>query len=280
MTLNDSAMAYFYFDFRDVDKQKLQNLLPSLLIQLSALSDSCCDTLSRLYSSHNRGFRKPNDRAMIECLKEMLTVDGQFPTYIILDAIDECPLRSSAGSPREEVLDFINELVALLVPKVHICVTSRPEVDIQAVLGPLAPHPVSLHNQSGQKQDIADFVRSFVETDRRMRRWRDEEKDFVIKTLPEKADGMYVYLYMRTIYTYEMTQVSLGILPIGCSTGLFPIECAAYHGGVARQLGRDLLADTAGDQKAERRSCPSNVAMSCGSYSPPSSGGTGRSPRV
>jgi hypothetical protein len=23
-------MAYFYFDFRDVDKQKLQNLLPSL----------------------------------------------------------------------------------------------------------------------------------------------------------------------------------------------------------------------------------------------------------
>jgi len=280
MTLNDSVMAYFYFDFRDVDKQKLQNLLPSLLIQLSALSDSCCDTLSRLYSSHNRGFRKPNDRAMIECLKGMLTVDGQCPTYIILDAIDECPLRSSAGSPREEVLDFINELVALLVPKVHICVTSRPEVDIQAVLGPLAPHPVSLHNQSGQKQDIADFVRSFVERDRRMRRWRDEDRDFVIKTLPEKADGMCVYLYMRAIYTYEMTQVSVGILPIGCSTGLFPIECAAYHGGVARQLGRDLRADTEGDQKAKRRSCSSNVEMSCGSCSPPPSGGTGGSPCV
>ena len=30
MTLNDSgmaSMAYFYFDFRDVDKQKLQDLL-------------------------------------------------------------------------------------------------------------------------------------------------------------------------------------------------------------------------------------------------------------
>jgi len=240
-------MAYFYFDFKDVDKQKLQDFLPSLLIQLSARSDPCCDILSRLYSSHDRGVRKPDDRAMIECLQEMLTLDEQRPTYIILDAIDECPLRSSVGSPREEVLDFINELVGLQLPNVHICVTSRPEVDIQVILGPLAPHPVSLHNQSGQKQDIADYVRSFVETDRRMRRWRDEDKDLVIKTLPKKADGMYVYLDMCIIDSHEMTQVSLGILPIGSSTGLFPIECVAYHGGVARQLGRDLLADTAGD---------------------------------
>ena len=226
-------MAYFYFDFRDVDKQKLQNLLPSLLIQHSARSDLCCDTLSRLYSSHDRGVRKPNDHDMIECLKEMLTLDEQHPTYIILDAIDECPLRSSNGSPREEVLDFINELVGLHVRNVHICVTSRPEVDIQAILGPLAAHPVSLHNQSGQKQDIADYVRSFVETDRRMRRWRGEDKDLVIKILPEKADGMYVYFHMAQINSYRTMQVSVGILPIGCSTGLFSIKCAAYHGGVA-----------------------------------------------
>jgi len=273
-------MAYFYFDFRDIDKQKLQDLLPSLLIQLSARSDSCCDILSCFYSSHDRGVRKPHDRAMIECLKEMLTRDEQRPTYIILDAIDECPLRSSVGSPREEVLDFINELVGLQLPNVHICVTSRPEVDIQAILRPLTPRPVSLHDQSGQKQDIADYVHYFVETDRRMRRWRDEDKDLVIKTLPEKADGMYVSLHISIIDSYEMTQVSVGIVPIGYSTGLFPIECAAYHGGVARQLGRDLLADTEGDQKAERRSRSSNVAMSCGSCSPPSSCGTGGSSRV
>ena len=192
-------MAYFYFDFRDADKQKLQNLLPSLLIQLSARSDSCCDALSDLYSSHDRGIRKPNDRAMIECLKEMLTVDEQNRTYIILDAIDECPLRSDIGSPREEILDFIDELVGLHLRNVHMCVTSRPEVDIQTILGPLTSHPVSLHNQSGQKQDIADYVKAFVETDRRMRRWRDEDKDLVIKTLPEKADGMYVYV----LYAYN-----------------------------------------------------------------------------
>ena len=273
-------MAYFYFDFRDVDKQKLQNLLPSLLIQLSARSDSCCDTLSRLYSSHDRGVRRPDDRAMIECLEEMLTLDEQRPTYIILDAIDECPLRSSVGSPREEVLDFIDELVGLHLPNIHVCVTSRPEVDIQTILEPLASHTVSLHNQSGQRQDIADYVRSFVETDRRMRRWRDEDKDLVIETLPKKADGMYVYLYMAIIHSYQMNQVSVGVLPIGSHTGLFPIKCAAYYWRVARHLRRDLRADAEGDQKAEPGSCSSNVAMSCGSCSPPSSCGTGGGPRI
>jgi hypothetical protein len=183
-------MTYFYFDFRDVDKQKLHNLLPSLLIQLSARSDPCCDTLSRLYSSHERGVRKPNDRAMMGCLKEMLTLEAQVPTYIILDAIDECPLTSTVPSPREEVLELVDELVGLRLPNLHICVTSRPELDIQTVLEPLSLSRVSLHDESGQKQDIADYVKSFVHSDRRMRRWRDEDKDLVINTLPEKADGM------------------------------------------------------------------------------------------
>ena len=183
-------MAYFYFDFKDIDKQKLSNLLPSLLIQLSARSDSCCDILSRLYSSYDRGVRKPSDRAMVQCLKEMLAVEAQGPTYIIMDALDECPITSTIPSPREEVLEFVEELVGLQLPNVHLCVTSRPEHDIQAFLKDLAPRAVSLHDESGQQEDIANYVASFVRSDRRIRRWRDEDKDLVIKTLPDKADGM------------------------------------------------------------------------------------------
>jgi hypothetical protein len=183
-------MAYFYFDFRDVDKQKLGNLLPSLLIQLSAQSDLCCDTLDRLYSAHKCGVRKPSEQAMLECLKEMLTIEVQGPTYIILDALDECPTSSTIPSPREEVLEFVDELVGLHLPNVHICVTSRPEHDIQAVLKHLTPHAVSLHDETGQQQDIANYVSSFVHSNRRMRRWREEDKDLVIKALSERADGM------------------------------------------------------------------------------------------
>ena len=183
-------MAYFYFDFRDVDKQNLSNLLPSLLIQLSARSDPCCDILSRLYSEHDRGVQKPKDRAMIECLKEMLALEAQAPTYIIMDALDECPITTNIPSPREEVLAFVDELVGLHLPNVHICVTSRPEHDIQTVFKDLAPRAVSLHDESGQQEDIVNYVTCFVRADRKVRRWREEDKGLLIKTLSEKADGM------------------------------------------------------------------------------------------
>ena len=193
MALRDAgtaSMAYFYFDFRDVDKQSLHNLLPSLLFQLSARSDSCCDILSRLYFAHDRGSQRPNDRALVECLKEMLILDIQWPTYIIMDALDECPNLSTIPSPREEVVEFVDKLVGLHLSNLHICVTSRPESDIWAFLGPLTSRPVSLHDESGQHEDISNYVSSFVHSDRRMRRWREEDKDLVIKTLSEKADGM------------------------------------------------------------------------------------------
>jgi len=193
MKLRDSgnaSIAYFYFDFRDADKQKLRNMLPSLLIQLSTRSDSRCDTLARLYSDHDSGVQKPSDRAMTECLKEMLALPSQGPTYIILDAIDECPNNCGIPSPRKEVLQLVNELVGLRLPNLHICVTSRPEIDIQAILQHLTPHLVSLHDESGQKQDIVNYVTSVVYSDDTMRKWRDEDKELVIKTLSEKADGM------------------------------------------------------------------------------------------
>jgi hypothetical protein len=127
---------------------------------------------------------------MIECLKEMLALEARGPTYIIMDALDECPTTSTIPSPREEVLDFVDELVGLHLPDLHVCVTSRPEHDIQAVLKHLTLYAVSLHDESGQQQDIADYVTSFVHSDRKVRRWREEDKDLVIKTLSEKADGM------------------------------------------------------------------------------------------
>ena len=92
---------------------------------------------------------------MTECLKQMLALEERGPTYIILDALDECPVTSSIPSPREEVLELVEDLVRLHLPNLHICVTSRPEPDIQIVLNCLTERPVSLQDESGQKKDIA-----------------------------------------------------------------------------------------------------------------------------
>ena len=182
-------------------------MLPSLLIQLSVRSDTCCDILSRLYSAHDCGVQKPSDRAMTDCLKEMLTLLSQCPTYIILDALDECPNTSGIPSPREEVLELVNELVDLRLPTLHICVTSRPEIDIQSALQSLIPRTVSLHEESGQQQDVIDYINYIVHSDKWIRRWRGEDKELVIKILSDKADGMYVRFDAFMIHSYDVAQV-------------------------------------------------------------------------
>ena len=122
----------------------------------------------------------------------MLTLPDEGPTYLIIDALDECPNISGIPSPRERALQFVKELVDLSLPKLHICVTSRPEIDIRNILEPLTSCRVSLHDQSGQKEDIENYVRSVVYSDSEpiMRRWRKEDRDLVIETLTERADGM------------------------------------------------------------------------------------------
>jgi hypothetical protein len=187
-----ASMAYFYFDFRDIDKQHWRDLVPSLLIQLSAESGPCCDILSHLHSNHGSGARQPNDDSLTRCLKEMLTLPDQRPIYLIFDALDECSNVSGIQTPRRRVLQLVKELVDLHISNLHICVASRPEVDIRDVLEPLTSRRVSLHDQSGQKKDIEDYVRSVVYSNSEpiMRRWRKEDKELVIKMLSEGAGGM------------------------------------------------------------------------------------------
>jgi hypothetical protein len=183
-------VAYYYFDFRDAAKQEVRGLLSSLVAQLSAKSDVCYDILSGLYSEHDVGSQLPDDDALTQCLKQMLEFPRQPPIYLIFDALDECPNSPGAPSPRELVLDLIEDLVGLQLPNLRVCITSRPEVDIQEALGPLVSHSVSLHDEAGQQQDIMDYIISAVQSDRKMRKWRAGDRKLVIETLSQRADGM------------------------------------------------------------------------------------------
>ena len=193
MSLRDAGLAlmsYFYFDFRNTDKQDRRKLLLSLLSQLSARSDLCCDMLYRIYLTHDNGAHNPTDDALIQILKDTLTFSDHDPTYIIIDALDECPNTFGLPSPRELVLGLVKELVGLTLSNLHICVTSRPEIDVRTALEPLASHQVSLHDQTGQKDDIVEYVCSVVRSDARMGKWRDQDQNLVIETLSDRADGM------------------------------------------------------------------------------------------
>ena len=141
--------------------------------------------------AHDKGARQPTDRDLTQCLKEMLAVPNQGPIYLIMDALDECPDTSDIQSAREQVLNLIQDLVRLRLPNLRICITSRLEDGISKALKPLASQTVSLQDELGQRKDIGNFVGSVVYSDKRMKGWREKDKEYVIEKLSERAGGMY-----------------------------------------------------------------------------------------
>jgi hypothetical protein len=185
-----ALVAYYYFDFKDPAKRDVRGLLASLILQFVDNSDPCWDILSQLHKTCH-GSDQPSEAELAQCLNSMLDLPGQIPTYIILDAVDECP-NTGIPSARERVLDVVKDLVQSNRSNLFICITSRPKQDINTTLNSLTPPPrrVSLHEEGGQMEDIKSFIRSFVMNDQTMRGWKEEVKEHVIRELSEHAQGM------------------------------------------------------------------------------------------
>ena len=184
-----ASLAFFYYDYRDDQKNDLRGLLTSLLVQLGD-QPAYSSVLFDFYMKHGRGSQHAGDGELLGCLKNMLRLLGQPTVYIIIDAIDECPIMAGFPSSREEVLRLVEELVNLHVSNLRICVTSRPEADVVSVLSRLAFRSISLHSENGQIQDIANYVKLQVRADSKMRTWAAADKELVIDVLTKRANGM------------------------------------------------------------------------------------------
>jgi len=184
-----ASLAMFYYDFREEEKKDLRGLLSSVLFQLCNQSHSYYAILSTFYSTCHDGARSPSNDELSRCLKDLLKHPGQAPVYLIVDALDECP-NTSLPSYRHQVLVLLKDLVNSKFPSLRICVTSRPQSDIRPILEPLTFRSVSLHDESGQKEDIENYIKSIVDTYGEMQRWTLVCKQLVIDVLTKRADGM------------------------------------------------------------------------------------------
>jgi len=185
-----ASLAFFYHDFREDQKRNLRGLLSSVLFQFCDQSHSYYDILSKFYSTHRYGVQNPSDDALVCCLEDLLKLPGQAPIFLIVDALDECSNTPRMPSHREKILALVEKLIDSQLPNLRICVTSRPEVDIKEVLGPLIFRSISLHDERGQMEDIENYIKSVVERDPRNRKWTAQDKQMVIDVLTRNADGM------------------------------------------------------------------------------------------
>ncbi|KAL5344963.1 hypothetical protein ACLOAV_009916 [Pseudogymnoascus australis] len=179
------VVAYFYFDFTDVDKQKSELMVRSLISQLSEQCITMPLGLEALYSASDKGNRQPYLDALMNVLQQMLQ---EFPqSYLILDALDEC-------ADRPELLSILEQMARWQLEKLRVLVTSRQLGDIKSSLVDIVnrERTICLQSQLVDK-DIQAYVRQRLSDDKGLKKW---QKDAEIRreietTLTKGSCGMF-----------------------------------------------------------------------------------------
>lgn len=107
-------------------------------------------------------------------------------TFIIIDALDECPTH---GGERATLLEFLRSLASSQHANLHVLVTSRKESDIEVKLMDSVTLP-PLSFQEDTDIDIRTHVRAQLASDISMSKWPEPTKLEVEEVLTTKAKGM------------------------------------------------------------------------------------------
>jgi hypothetical protein len=178
---SDAGVAYFYFDFNDIEKQSSKKAVRSLLFQVALLQHDHLHRLEGLYQKCDNGQKQPAEDVIRSLLRDATADAGNI--YIVLDALDEC-------ADRESLLTLLNELITSKQASLHVLATSRREKDIEDQLSRIARYNVNIQS-AVVDEDIRVYVRDRLDTDARLKKWPAAVQEGITNVIMEKANGMY-----------------------------------------------------------------------------------------
>jgi hypothetical protein len=184
----DRAVAYFYCDYKDKERQELLRILGSLAAQLARQSEKAFGVLQDLYLKccpKDRSPMEPDIDLLAKTLRQMLTLFDD--VSIIVDALDEC------GDNAIGVAESLVSLGSGANSNTRTLLLSRDEIGIRQVLQNNDYIQVAI---AAQSEDLKIYVQAEIESrGRKIGRGRlalrsTELKEEIMSTLVEKADGM------------------------------------------------------------------------------------------
>ncbi|GFP56049.1 putative ankyrin repeat protein L93 [Trichoderma asperellum] len=138
--------------------------------------------------------------SVIKHLQDQLktnAANGFSAVYIIIDALDECPMITDE---RKKLLNSLHHILKAAPDSLHMFCTSRKEVDIDKAIRPLLSKPwaeeIDLSYQIGVLGDIAQYIDSIL-ADADYDTWPKSIKEEAKSVLMEKADGMFQYIHCQ-----------------------------------------------------------------------------------
>jgi hypothetical protein len=180
-----TAIAYFYFDFNDAQKQDPELMLRSLLCQLLERVTTTSESIETLASLCRNKQQQPSQQALMTLMEHVIQEFAQ--VYIVIDALDECTQRS-------ELMDLLKILLKSQPPNLHLLVTSRKERDIELLLQPWLREEDAMYLQSDVvDKDIQQYIRQRLSMDKSLIKWEKDTKirEEIEAALTHGAHGMY-----------------------------------------------------------------------------------------
>lgn len=180
----DSVLLFFYFDFSDKTKQKLAQMLRTLLNQLYTQDAVAKTELEKWRHGFENSAREPTISEMCKALKVIVC---QLPkVVVVIDAVDE-------SHERDDVVSWIRDAHSWGLTGLHMFITSRKEGSLDLVIAEWPDQhemmPVSWIDVSA---DIREYVHARIYEGREFVKWAHQEglRDEVQRRILEKSAGM------------------------------------------------------------------------------------------
>lgn len=132
-----------------------------------------------LVEMYGNGHQQPPITSLHATLQHIIS--GFDKAYIIIDSLDEC-------ANREKLLAWIKMTIEK-TDNLHLLVTSRPERDIESLLGWLAWNSMNVAAVAANSD-----IKAYIDVKLDLPKWKNNPglQNLIRTTLLEKANGMYV----------------------------------------------------------------------------------------
>jgi Cdc6-like AAA superfamily ATPase len=177
------GIAYIYCNFRRQEEQKIDDLLTSLLKQLSESQPSLPVTVTELYNRHKTKRTRPSLEEVSRSLQAVTALYSR--VFLIVDALDECQVSNSCRQR------FLSEIFSLQANHgVNFYATSRfiPEVTTKF------QGNISLEI-CASKEDIGRYLEAHMRHLSAFDDWNRQLQDEIKTAIADAVDGMYVTRY-------------------------------------------------------------------------------------
>lgn len=183
----NAGYAVFYFSFSDDQKQRYEDLILSLVVQLGRREPG----LSVLQQAYEKPQSKPGQDDLEKILLSCIASYDEI--FVILDALDESP---EAGDVRQGILTRLARLGRKAPPQLKILVTSRKLPDIGASMAAMGAVPIPVATRAVDA-DIQRYIVKQLSGDHRLSRLDQTTKALIKETISAKADGMFRWVHCQ-----------------------------------------------------------------------------------